>query len=396
MDELDFANYPMPNIDAAMASIRKVAKLSKIDLESAYYHFELEPQSRDITTFVSRSGAYRFRRLMFGIKSAPELFQRAMENLFRGIDGLIIFMDDFLVHGSSKEEHDFKLKQVMNRIEELNLKINKSKSVFGVTEVSFLGHVVSTKGIKPTHDKVQAILDLQPPKSLTELKSLLGMINFVGKFIPNLATLTYHMRGLLGKNTIFSWKETHSDELNEIKRVLGNVQSLGFYDPDDETLLITDASPVGLGAILVQKKVGISRAIYCASRSLASHEKKILSDGEGVLRHCLGNGKIVYLPVRKTIYPVRKRFYCKPFQYLFNRIKSKPSTRIERWILRLQSFDFDVRYEPGVENLADSLSRLAVSGLNCIGESDVVKWLIEEIKPTAVRLEEIQHATLKD
>lgn len=99
-------HYPMPNIDSAMGTISRVAKLSKIDLESAYYHLELEPDSRKITTFASRSGVYRFCRLMFGIKSAPELFQREMENLFRGIEGLVVFMDDLLVHGSTDEEHD--------------------------------------------------------------------------------------------------------------------------------------------------------------------------------------------------------------------------------------------------------------------------------------------------
>lgn len=192
-------NYPMPNIDAAIASIHKVSKLSKIDLESAYYHFELDPQSRDITTFASRSGVYRFKRLMFGIKSAPELFQRAMENLFRGIKGLVVFMDDFLIHGETDEEHDQTLQEVMKRLNDLNLKINEQKSLFGVDKVTFLGHVMSTDGVRPTDDKIQAILDLRPPKTPTELKSLMGMINFVGKFIPNLASLTANIRQLMTK-----------------------------------------------------------------------------------------------------------------------------------------------------------------------------------------------------
>lgn len=104
--------FPMPNIDVAMASIHKVSRLSKIDLEAAYYHFELDRQSRNITTFVARSGVYRFCRLMFGIKSAPELFQREMENLFRGIKGLIVYMDDLLIYAETDEEHDEILKQV--------------------------------------------------------------------------------------------------------------------------------------------------------------------------------------------------------------------------------------------------------------------------------------------
>lgn len=386
-------HYPMPNIDAAIASIHKVSKLSKIDLESAYYHFELDPESRKITTFTSRSGVYRFRRLMFGIKSAPELFQRAMENLFRGIDGLVVFMDDFLVHGETDEKHDKTLEEVLKRLKELNFRINEKKSLLGVTEVTFLGHIISTKGIKPTEDKIQAILDLRSPKNVTELKSLMGMINFVGKFIPNLATLTSNMRQLLIKGVPFNWNQPHNQELGKIKSILGRVESLGFYDPKDETLLVTDASPVGVGSILIQVKDGISRAVYCASKSLAVHERKYCQTE----KECYA---IVWAMEKFYMYLYGKRFTlitdCKPLQYLFNRVRSKPSARIERWILRLQAFDFDVQYEPGDKNLADSFSRLSIDDSGVVGEADVVSWLAKEMMPMAITVAEVEQESLQD
>lgn len=386
-------HYPMPNIDAAIASIHKVSKLSKIDLESAYYHFELDSESRKITTFTSRSGVYRFRRLMFGIKSAPELFQRAMENLFRGIDGLVVFMDDFLVHGETDEKHDKTLEEVLKRLKELNFRINGKKSLLGVTEVTFLGHIISTKGIKPTEDKIQAILDLRSPKNVTELKSLMGMINFVGKFIPNLATLTSNMRQLLIKGVPFNWNQPHNQELGKIKSILGRVESLGFYDPKDETLLVTDASPVGVGSILIQVKDGISRAVYCASKSLAVHERKYCQTE----KECYA---IVWAMEKFYMYLYGKRFTlitdCKPLQYLFNRVRSKPSARIERWILRLQAFDFDVQYEPGDKNLADSFSRLSIDDSKVVGEADVVSWLAKEMMPMAITVAEVERESLQD
>lgn len=178
------------------------------------------------------------------------------------------------------------------------------------------------------------------------------------------------MKGLVGKDTGFSWQEVNSKELDEIKRILGHVKSLGFYDPIDETLLITDASAVGLGAILVQNKAGVARAMYCASRSLANHERKYYQTE----KECYA---IVWVMEKLYIYLYKKQFTlvtdCKPLQYLFNRVQSKPSARIERWILRLQAFDFDVRYEPGDQNLADSFSRLAETDLNCSGKPDVIK-----------------------
>lgn len=114
---------------------------------------------------------------MLGIKSAPELFQRAMENLFRGIEGLVVFMDDFFIHGETDEEHDKLLEEVLKRLKTLYLKINDKKSLIGVTEEIFLGHIISTSGIRPTEDKIQAILNLRPPKNVTELKFLMGVIN---------------------------------------------------------------------------------------------------------------------------------------------------------------------------------------------------------------------------
>ncbi|XP_055542934.1 uncharacterized protein K02A2.6-like [Wyeomyia smithii] len=386
-------NYPMPNIDDAMISITKVAKLSKIDLESAYYHLELDSANRNITTFVARSGVYRFCRLMFGIKSAPELFQREMEHLFRGIKGLVVYMDDVLIHGATEEEHDKALQDVLDRLASVNMKINRAKSVLSVKEVIFLGYRISTDGIHPTDEKIQAIMDLQPPANVSELRSLLGLLNFLGKFLPNLVALTFNMRTLLIKDCPFKWNDKHSAELDKLKAILSKVDTIGFFNPQDETLLVTDASPFGLGAILIQVKNGESRTICCISKSLVDHEKKYCQTE----KECYA---IVWAMEKLFVYLYGLRFTlimdCKPLEYLFNRVQSKPSARMERWVLCLQSFDFSVRYEPGDQNLADALSRLSLSKSINAGEADIIAWLSEEVRPVAISIEEIEKETLSD
>lgn len=173
--------YPMPNIEDALASIRRIALVSKIDLESAFYHVELEPASRDLTTFITRSGLYRFCRLVFGIKCAPEIFQKIMQQLFGDIKGVIIYLDDLLIVGATTQEHDAALKEVMRRVKMYGLEINEAKSVFGTDETTFLGHKISTRGFSATEEKIEAVKNLKPPSSTAELKSLLGLMTFLGE-----------------------------------------------------------------------------------------------------------------------------------------------------------------------------------------------------------------------
>lgn len=168
---------------------------------------------------------------------------------------------------------------------------------------------------------------------------------------------------------------------------------MAYYDPSDETQLVTDASPYGLGAVLIQIKSGVPRPVSCISKSLAVHEKKYCQTE----KECLA---IIWAMEKLFVYLYGTHFTlitdCKPLEYLFNRVQSKPSARIERWILRLQSFDFVVRYEPGTNNIADPLSRMSQSSEEAYGEADSVAWLAEEIKPAALTIEEIETATTRD
>lgn len=166
-----------------------------------------------------------------------------------------------------------------------------------------------------------------------------------------------------------------------------------YFDPSEETQLVTDASPYGLGAVLIQIKHGIPRPVSCISKSLAVHEQKYCQTE----KECLA---IIWAMEKLFVYLYGIHFTlitdCKPLEYLFNRVQSKPSARIERWILRLQSFDFVVRYEPGKNNIADPLSRMSQHSEEEYSEADSVAWLAEEIKPAALTIEQLETATVQD
>lgn len=384
-------NYQLPDVDAVITSIPPIKMVSKIDLKQAYFHFELEPESRDLTTFITRSGAYRFRRLMFGLKSAPEAFQKSMDNLFRGIKNTIIYMDDILVYGQTVTEHDEALTSVLNKINELKIRINEEKSEYRKREVTFLGYIISEEGVRATNERVQAILDLLSPKSTSELRSLIGMFNFLSRFIPHLAGKTKLWRDLVKKGSQFTWTDEHQSILDELKGIVAKQENLGCYDPNDKTYLITDASPFGLGAILVQEKNNKMRVICYISKSLAAHELKYCQTE----KECFA---IVWSMERlyKYLYGLKFILYtdCKALEYLF-KPRSKPSARIERWILRLQSFDFEVKYQPGEGNVADPLSRLLTRNHDDTSV-EIIGNIVDYSRPSGISIEDIERATIND
>lgn len=227
--------YAFSSIEELIFSIKKPVKLSKMDISNAYYLFELHQDSRDITTFAVKSGNYRFKRLMFGIKSAPEEFSRGMDMLFQNVKGIIRYMDDILIYGNTVEEHDQNLKNVMEVIKTHRIPLNEEKSELNRDEVEFLGYRISENGIRQTGERIAAILALKPPKSKEELQSLLGLITYVSRFIPHLATLTEPLRRLLVKDMPFLWKSIHDESLEKIKFWMSKSEFLGYFNLEDRT-----------------------------------------------------------------------------------------------------------------------------------------------------------------
>lgn len=281
-----------------------------------------------------------------------------MDEIVAGLEGVIVYLDDAMVWGRSQEEHDTRLKNLLNRLKEYNVLLNEDKCQYNVDELEFLGHNLSSDGVKPTDSRVRAVEQFRRPENIAEVRSFLGLITYVSRFIPHLASKTEMLRALLKKETKFQWTSAHQSTFEEIKEAVSNIGYLGFFNPKDKTILVADASPGGLGAVLMQENSSKQgRIIAYASKALTELERKYFQTEREALA-------LVWAVDRFKLYLQGTTFVlitdCKPLQFLFSP-RSKPCARLERWVLRLQSYSYRIVYQPGPTNLADALSRLSVS-----------------------------------
>ena len=265
-----------PTITELVNDLNDATVFSKLDLNQGYNQLELDESSRYITTFATHVGLRRFKRLNFGICSAAEVFQEAIRQALAGLSGVINLSDDILVYGSTQAEHNKHLKATLQRLREKGLTLSREKCEFNKRSISFFGHIFSEKGLAPDPAKISSILQMEPPKSASEVRSLLGMTNYCGsRFIHKYATLTQPLRELTTKSAVWEWTTAHQTAYDSLKIALAQAPVLKYFNPSLDTELYVDASPVGLCAILMQvARDGIRHTVQYASQALTPVEQR--------------------------------------------------------------------------------------------------------------------------
>ncbi|XP_041471762.1 uncharacterized protein K02A2.6-like [Lytechinus variegatus] len=388
--------HPIPTVEEVLQELTASKIFSKIDLKWGYHQLELDANSRDVTTFVTHCGLYRYKRLLFGINAAPEIYQYEIHRVIQGIPGVANISDDIIVHARSREEHDVRLRAVLAKLGEAGLTVNAQKCKFGVTELDFMGHRLTSEGLNPAKAKVEAVANAREPQNETEMRSFLGLVNYCAKLIPNFATLSDPLRKLTRKDVPFEFGPEQRKAFNALTDALVSAETLGYYDPKAQTKVIADASPVGLGAVLVQIHAEGPRIIAYASKALTDVERRY-SQTE---KEALG---LVWACERFHPYLFGIEFQLvtdhKPLEVIYSP-RSKPCARIERWVLRLQQYKYKVMHVPGKMNIADSLSRLlsgdsSSSKLETEAES-FVRFIAMQSTPGAVTTREVERESEHD
>ena len=324
---------------------------SKLDLKDGYWQIKLSDDSSYYTTFNTPKGRYRYTRLPFGLNSSNEVFQKKVSQAFEGLDGVLVLYDDILVYSNTKEEHNIRLAKCLERTRLKGIKLNKVKCKFQMPEVVYLGHVIGADGIKPNPARIQDILDMPNPTDVKGCQRILGMLNYLAKYIPNMSQLTSPIRQLLLKDVRFDWTYEHEKAMENIKRILTSSPVLRYYDVSKPVVLNTDASKDGFGACILQegRPVGYaSRSITAAQRSYSQIEKELAAIVFGAERF------YQYLYGKKVIVETDH----KPLITIINNPLCKAPARCQRLLLRLQAFDLQPKYVPGkYMYISDMLSR---------------------------------------
>ncbi|KAG5897166.1 hypothetical protein JTB14_020895 [Gonioctena quinquepunctata] len=318
---------------------------------------------------------------------------KPVQQPLRRCKNCINYLDDIIVYGSTEQEHDDCLVKVMQVFEDILL--NKTKCIKKVQQLCFLGHNLSHKGIDADQEKVKTILQFRPPTSKEEVRSFLGLVTYLGKFIPDLATTTEPLRQLTRRDAKFNWSEEHNNHFEKLKQVLTKPPTLSYFDPKKRTRLIADASPVALGAVLIQFECVTPKVVSFASKGLSDTERRYSQTEKESLA-------LVWAVERFCFYLTGLEFELvtdhKPLEAIF-KPTSRPPARIERWVLRLQAFKFKVIYQRGKSNIADSISRLCRINDTCTADrgSDLhIFAIVERGTPEAMSISEITAGSLRD
>ena len=209
--------HSLPTPESLFATLAGGHLFTKIDLRHAYQQVPLDTESQKLVTINTHHGLYQYTRLPFGVASAPSIFQRIMDTILQGMSHVICYLDDVLITGQSKAEHLRTLEAVLERLETEGLTLKRSKCIFMCKQVEYLGHVVNEKGVHTSPDKIRAIQEAPTPKNVRQLRSLLGLVNYYGKFVPNLAALLHPLNQLLQKGVKWHWSLQCKETFKQIK-----------------------------------------------------------------------------------------------------------------------------------------------------------------------------------
>ena len=350
--------YPLPRIEDLFDKLKGAGVFSKIDLRSGYYQLRVKDIDVPKTAFRTRYGHYEFLVMPFGLTNASTTFTDLMNRVFRPYldQFVVVFIDDILVYSRDEQKHEQHLKIVLQTLREKKLYAKLSKCDFWLKEVSFLGHVMSVEGIRVDLTKIEAVVNCKPPRSVTEVRSFLGLAGYYRRFVKGFSVIASPLTKLLRKGVKFELTDKCQNSFEQLKEMLVEAPVLTQPTTGKEYTLYSDASCIGLGCVLMQD----GKVVAYASRQLKTHEQNYPT-------HDLEFPAVVFsLKIwRHYLYGEKYRIYTdhKSLKYLLT--QKELNLRQRRWLELFKDCDCIIDYHPGKANVvADALSRKTMASMS--------------------------------
>lgn len=375
---------PIPRINELFDQLHGAQYFTKIDLDYAYHQIRIHPEDVPKTAFNTQFGHFEFIVLTFGFTNAPATFQTLMTWIFMPFLGrsVVVYLDNILIFSKTKEEHVLHIREVLETLCEHKLYAKLKKCTFMTDHVEYLGHIVSSEGIRTDPAKTAVVRDWPQPNNISELRAFLGLANYYRRFVRRYSAIAIPLTHLLKKDVFFSWRDVQQQAFQRLKDTLTSAPVLLLTDPTLPYRVETDCSDFAAGAVLYQLVDNMWHPVAYESHKLdkvecryPTHEKELLG-----LMHVLHVWRHYLLGLSFKAYTDHHSIIHLPTQ-------PHLSGRQARWVEKLASFDIKIEYRAGRSNIvADALSHrsdLWVASISTASSaSNNVLELVKEHNPT--------------
>ena len=279
-------HFQLPTLNDLLPELADSKVIFNLDLRDGFWQVKLDEASSRLTTFTTPFGRFRWKVIPFGIAPAPEILQKPLFNSVSDLEGVINKADDLLVIGKGKTmeeatvDHELKLRKLLQRFRDRGMRLNAGKLNLRQTSISFLGHMITSDGLLPDPEKVEAIKEMACSTDVKGVQRLGGFVNYLAKFLPHISDVMAPVRNLVIANVPWTWSQIHEEVFGKIKKLVSEAPVLRYYDPNKSLVIQCDASEKGMGAALLQEGqplAYISRALTDTETRYGQIEKELLA-----------------------------------------------------------------------------------------------------------------------
>ena len=350
--------YPTTTMDDILPRLSRAKIFTVVDVKSGYWHVQLDAASSHLTTFGAPNGRYRWTRLPFGLSVAADIFQRKLDDVLTGLSNVARIVDDVIIWGDgdnledARRSHDLHVGVFFTQMRRGNVRLNAAKLKYRCRVVKFAGYILSSEGHRADPEKIRVIDEMTQPQNVTELRRFCGMVNYLAKYVQHLSSLMEPIHQLTRKDTAWEWTPEHERAFVQIKKALITSPTLAFFSNEKATTLQCDASQYGLGAVVLQD----GKPVAYASRALTSTEQNYAQIEKELLAVLFGFEKFDVYTFGRL---VNVESDHKPLQAIVKKPMALAPKRLQRMLLKLQRYNFELVYKKGTEMyIADTLSRV--------------------------------------